>query len=309
MVSLPGRRLPWWKTAPAEVFPRSRETSMPTVVNEYPFSQVDVFAPGPKAGNPVAVVHDADGLTTEQMQSFANWTNLSETTFLLKPSHPEADFKLRIFTPASELPFAGHPTLGSAHAWLEEGGQPFRDGELLQECEAGLVKIRRAGTELAFAAPPLIRSGAVETEALAQAIASLGVDAGQILGSNWVDNGPGWLGIRLESAEQVLELQPDFALMDQLCVGVIGSYAEGGPADFEVRAFVPGLSVPEDPVTGSLNAGLAQWLLGEGVVRGDYTVQQGTVLGRGGLVTVSVEDEDIWIGGTSRAVVSGRVSI
>ncbi|KIS26162.1 phenazine biosynthesis protein PhzF [Arthrobacter sp. SPG23] len=282
---------------------------MPTVVNEYPFSQVDVFAPGPKAGNPVAVVHDADGLTTEQMQSFANWTNLSETTFLLKPSHPEADYKLRIFTPASELPFAGHPTLGSAHAWLEEGGQPFRNGELLQECEAGLVKIRRAGTELAFAAPPLIRSGAVEPEALAQAIASLGVDAGQVLGSNWVDNGPGWLGIRLESAEQVLELQPDFALMDQLCVGVIGSYAEGGPADFEVRAFVPGLSVPEDPVTGSLNAGLAQWLVGEGVVRGDYTVQQGTVLGRGGVVTVSVEDEDIWIGGTSRAVVSGRVSI
>ena len=282
---------------------------MPTVVNEYPFSQVDVFAPGPKAGNPVAVVHDADGLTTKQMQSFANWTNLSETTFLLKPSHPEADYKLRIFTPASELPFAGHPTLGSAHAWLEEGGQPLQEGELLQECEAGLVKIRLAGTELAFAAPPLVRSGAVEPEALAQAIASLGIDAGQVLGSNWVDNGPGWLGIRLESAEQVLELQPDFALMDQLCVGVIGSYSGAGPADFEVRAFVPGLSVPEDPVTGSLNAGLAQWLLGEGVVRGDYTVQQGTVLGRGGVVSVSVEDEDIWIGGTSRAVVSGRVSI
>lgn len=282
---------------------------MPTVVNEYPFSQVDVFAPGPKAGNPVAVVHDADGLTTEQMQSFANWTNLSETTFLLKPSHPEADYRLRIFTPASELPFAGHPTLGSAHAWLEEGGQPFRDGELLQECEAGLVKIRRAGTDLAFAAPPLVRSDAVEPGVLEQAVASLGVDAGQVMGSNWVDNGPGWLGIRLESAEQVLELQPDFALMDQLRVGVIGGYAEGGPADFEVRAFVPGFGIPEDPVTGSLNAGLAQWLLSEGTVGGSYTVQQGTVLGRGGLVTVSVEDEDIWIGGTSRAVVSGRVSI
>ncbi|MBP1134586.1 PhzF family phenazine biosynthesis protein [Arthrobacter sp. PvP023] len=282
---------------------------MPTVVNEYPFSQIDVFAPGPKAGNPVAVVHDADGLTTEQMQSFANWTNLSETTFLLKPSHPAADYRLRIFTPASELPFAGHPTLGSAHAWLEEGGQPFRDGELLQECEAGLVKIRRAGTDLAFAAPPLVRSGAVEPGVLEQAVASLGVDAGQVLGSNWVDNGPGWLGIRLESAEQVLELQPDFAVMDQLRVGVIGSYAEGGPAEFEVRAFVPGFGVPEDPVTGSLNAGLAQWLLSEGLVGGNYTVQQGTVLGRGGLVTVNVEDEDIWIGGTSRAVVSGRVSI
>ena len=284
-------------------------TSMTTAVNEYPFSQVDVFAPGPKAGNPVAVVHDAHGLSTEQMQNFANWTNLSETTFLLEPSHPEADYRLRIFTPAAELPFAGHPTLGSAHAWLENGGQPRRDGELVQECEAGLVKIRRTGTDLAFAAPPLARSGPVEPAVLEQALASLGIDASQVLGSNWVDNGPGWLGIRLESAEAVLRLQPDFALMDQLCVGVIGSYPEGGPADFEVRAFVPGLSVPEDPVTGSLNAGLAQWLLGEGVVDGNYTVQQGTALGRGGLLTVTADSDGIWVGGASRSVVSGRVSL
>lgn len=282
---------------------------MPTVVNEYPFSQVDVFAPGPKAGNPVAVVHDAEGLSTEQMQSFANWTNLSETTFLQKPTHPEADYKLRIFTPASELPFAGHPTLGSAHAWLDMGGQPRQDGVLVQECEAGLVKIRRTDADLAFAAPPLVRSGPVEPAVLHQAIASLGIDAGQVLGSNWVDNGPGWIGIRVESAEQVLELQPDFALMDQLCVGVIGRFADAGPADYEVRAFVPGFSVPEDPVTGSLNAGLAQWLLSEGVVDGDYTIQQGTALGRGGLVTITVEDESIWVGGTSRTVVSGRVSL
>ena len=282
---------------------------MPTVANEYPFSQVDVFAPGPKAGNPVAVVHDAEGLSTEQMQSFANWTNLSETTFLQKPTHPEADYKLRIFTPASELPFAGHPTLGSAHAWLDMGGRPRQDGMLVQECEAGLVKIRRTDADLAFAAPPLVRSGPVEPAVLDQAIASLGIDATQVLGSNWVDNGPGWIGIRLESVEHVLELQPDFALMNQLCVGVIGSYTEAGPADYEVRAFVPGFSVPEDPVTGSLNAGFAQWLLSEGVVDGDYTVQQGTALGRGGLVTVTVEDEGIWIGGTSRTVVSGRVSL
>lgn len=284
-------------------------TSMPTTANEYPFSQVDVFAPGPKAGNPVAVVHDAHGLSTEQMQNFANWTNLSETTFLLEPSHPEADYKLRIFTPATELPFAGHPTLGSAHAWLEKGGQPRRDGELVQECEAGLVRIRRSGTDLAFAAPPLLRSGPVEPEVLGQALISLGLDAGQVLGSNWVDNGPGWLGIRLDSAEEVLQLQPDFGLMDELCIGVIGRYPEGGPADFEVRAFVPGLSVPEDPVTGSLNAGLAQWLLHEGVVDGNYTVQQGTALGRGGLLTVTVEDDAIWIGGVSRSVVSGSVSL
>ena len=282
---------------------------MATVVNQYPFSQVDVFAPGPKAGNPEAVVHDAEDLSTEQMQSFANWTNLSETTFLLKPSHPEADYRLRIFTPVSELPFAGHPTLGSAHAWLENGGRPRRDGQLVQECEAGLVNIRRADAELSFAAPPLLRSGEVDAAVLEQVISGLGIEADQVLGSNWVDNGPGWLGIRLESAEQVLELEPDFAAMDQLNVGVIGSYAPGGPADFEVRAFVPGLSVPEDPVTGSVNAGLAQWLYGEGVVDGNYTVQQGTVMGRGGRLTISTDEEGIWVGGTSRIVVSGRVSL
>ena len=282
---------------------------MATVVNQYPFSQVDVFAPGPKAGNPVAVVHDAEDLSAEQMQSFANWTNLSETTFLLKPSHPEADYRLRIFTPVSELPFAGHPTLGSAHAWLENGGRPRRDGQLVQECEAGLVNIRRADAELSFAAPPLLRSGEVDAAVLEQVISGLGIEADQVLGSNWVDNGPGWLGIRLESAEQVLELEPDFAAMDQLNVGVIGSYAPGGPADFEVRAFVPGLSVPEDPVTGSVNAGLAQWLYGEGVVDGNYTVQQGTVMGRGGRLTISTDEEGIWVGGTSRTVVSGRVSL
>jgi PhzF family phenazine biosynthesis protein len=282
---------------------------MSATVNEYPFSQVDVFAPGPRPGNPVAVVHDADALTADQMQSFANWTNLSETTFLLKPTHPEADYRLRIFTPASELPFAGHPTLGSAHAWLERGGQPLSDGQLVQECEAGLLNIRQSGAERSFAAPPLRRSGPVEPAVMDQALLSLGLDPEQVLGSNWVDNGPGWLGIRLESAERVLELKPDFAVMDSLCVGVIGGYAEDGPADFEVRAFVPGLSVPEDPVTGSLNAGLAQWLIGDGVVARDYTVQQGTVLGRGGLVTVNTDGDDIWIGGTSRTVVSGRVSL
>ncbi len=310
MVPWLGAHLPWTarssRTNPAKI---QRKTGMPTVVNEYPFSQVDVFAPGPKAGNPVAVVHDADDLPTEQMQSFANWTNLSETTFLQKPTHPEADYRLRIFTPASELPFAGHPTLGSAHAWLDKGGHHHRDGELVQECEAGLVKIRREGTGLAFAAPPLVRSGPVEPAVLEQAIASLGIGSAEVLGSNWVDNGPGWIGIRLESAEQVLELQPDFALMGQLCVGVMGSYPAEGPADFEVRAFVPGFSVPEDPVTGSLNAGLAQWLRNEGVVDGDYTVQQGTVLGRGGLLTITVEDDNIWVGGTSRTVVSGHVSL
>ncbi|MFF2316020.1 PhzF family phenazine biosynthesis protein [Arthrobacter sp. NPDC058097] len=274
-------------------------------VTEYPFSQVDVFAPGPKPGNPVAVVHNADGLTAEQMQSFANWTNLSETTFLLKPTQPEADYRLRIFTPASELPFAGHPTLGSAHAWLENGGQPRRSGELVQECEVGLVKISQTTDEQFFEAPPLRRSGPVEPEVLEQAIVSLGIPAEQVLDSNWVDNGPGWLGIRLASARQVLDLAPDFAAMGKLNVGVIGAYGDGGPADFEVRGFVPGLDIPEDPVTGSLNAGLAQWLIGSGVAEGNYTVSQGTVLGRGGRLTITTEGDSIWVGGTSRTVIRG----
>jgi PhzF family phenazine biosynthesis protein len=274
---------------------------------EYPFSQVDVFAPGPKPGNPVAVVHDADGLTDGQMQSFANWTNLSETTFLLKPTRQEADYRLRIFTPASELPFAGHPTLGSAHAWLENGGQPRRSGELVQECEVGLVKISQTADEQFFEAPPLRRSGPVEAEVLEQAIASLGIPAEQVLDSNWVDNGPGWLGIRLASARQVLDLAPDFVAMGKLNVGVIGAYGDGGPADFEVRGFVPGLDIPEDPVTGSLNAGLAQWLIGSGVAEGNYTVSQGTVLGRGGRLTITTEGDSIWVGGTSRTVIRGRV--
>jgi len=272
---------------------------------EYPFSQVDVFAPGPKPGNPVAVVHDADGLTAEQMQSFANWTNLSETAFLLKPTQPEADYRLRIFTPASELPFAGHPTLGSAHAWLENGGQPRRSGELVQECEVGLIKISQTADEQFFEAPPLRRSGPVESEVLEQAIASLGIPAEQVLDSNWVDNGPGWLGIRLASARQVLDLAPDFVAMGKLNVGVIGAYGDGGPADFEVRGFVPGLDIPEDPVTGSLNAGLAQWLIGAGVAEGNYTVSQGTVLGRGGRLSITTEGDSIWVGGTSRTVIRG----
>lgn len=280
---------------------------MSATMNEYPFSQVDVFAPGPRPGNPVAVVHDADALTADQMQSFANWTNLSETTFLLKPTQPEADYRLRIFTPASEFPFAGHPTLGSAHAWLENGGRPQRPGELVQECEVGLVKISRTDSEQFFEAPPLLRSGAVETEVLERAVASLGITSEQVLDSNWVDNGPGWLGIRLASARQVLDLAPDFVAMGRLIVGVIGPYGNGGPADFEVRGFLPSLGIPEDSVTGSLNAGLAQWLIGSGAVAANYTVSQGTVLGRGGRLTITSEGGRIWVGGTSRTVIRGSV--
>lgn len=276
-------------------------------VNEYPFSQVDVFAPGPKPGNPVAVIHGADGLSAEQMQSFANWTNLPETTFLLRPTQPDADYRLRIFTPASELPFAGHPTLGSAHAWLENGGQPHRPGELVQECEVGLVKISQTASEQFFEAPPLRRSGPLEPEVLEQAITSLRITPDQVLDSSWVDNGPGWLGIRLASAREVLDLRPDFVAMGQLNVGVIGAYGDGAPADFEVRGFLPRLAIPEDPVTGSLNAGLAQWLISSGAAEANYTVSQGTALGRGGRLTITSEGDSIWVGGTSRTVIRGSV--
>lgn len=282
---------------------------MTVTASARPFSQVDVFAPGTKAGNPVAVVHDADGLSAEQMQNFANWTNLSETTFLQTPNDPAADYKLRIFTPRAEVPFAGHPTLGSAHAWLEHGGQPHDRGQLIQECGAGLVKIRRANAELAFQAPPLTRSGPVEPAILERVLASLGITADQVLGSNWIDNGPGWLGIRLESARQVLDLRPDFSVMGRLNMGVIGAYQDGGPADFEVRAFAPGHGVDEDPVTGSVNAGLAQWLRSEGAVEGNFTVQQGTVLGRGGRLTITSEADAIWVGGSSRTVIKGHVTL
>lgn len=275
----------------------------------FAFSQVDVFAPGPKPGNPVAVVHGGDELTTEQMQSFANWTNLSETTFLLTPANPAADYRLRIFTPASELPFAGHPTLGSAHAWLTAGGTPHDADELIQECAAGLIAVRRTDDQLAFAAPPLVRSGDVEPEIVAQAVRSLRVAGDRVLGANWVDNGPGWLGIRLASAQDVLDLRPDFPAMAPLNVAVIGAYA-GGPVDFEVRTFAPGLDVNEDPVTGSANAGLAQWLTRNGLARPSYIVQQGTVLGRGGLLSIATDgDGVIWVGGTARTVVAGSVDI
>lgn len=274
-----------------------------------PFSQVDVFAPGPQAGNPVAVVHSADGLTTDQMQQFANWTNLSETTFLQAPTDPAADYRLRIFTPVAEVPFAGHPTLGSAHAWLLNGGRPQDTGQLIQQCGAGLVRIRRSDIELSFKAPPLTRSGPVDPATLERVVASLGLTAAQVLLSNWVDNGPGWIGVLLDSAEQVLGLHPDFSLMGDLNVGVIGAYDADGPADFEVRAFVPGHGIDEDPVTGSVNAGLAQWLRREGVTEGNYTVQQGTALGRGGFLRINASAGDVWVGGTSRTVVTGRVKI
>jgi len=273
-----------------------------------PFSQVDVFTTTPYTGNPVAVVLDGEGLTTEEMQRFANWTNLSETTFVLPPTELDADYRVRIFTPSLELPFAGHPTLGTCHAWLEAGGTPKRGDVIVQQCTAGLIPIRRAANGLAFAAPPLVRSGPVE-EAFVQRIASvLGVDRANILDAEWVDNGPGWVAVMLASADAVLALRPGFVDFD---LGVVGPYPAGSPAAFEVRAFLPkGGSTDEDPVTGSLNASLAQWLLRTGRATAPYVASQGTVLGRSGRVRIAQDgDGTIWVGGGTVTCIGGQVEL
>lgn len=269
------------------------------------FSQVDVFSAEPLLGNPVAVVHDADGVTDEQMAAFARWTNLSETTFLLTPTDPDADYRLRIWTPGGELPFAGHPTLGSAHAWLEAGGVP-RGDDVVQECGAGLVRIRR-GERLSFAAPPLVRSGPVSDDDLAAIARALRIERSAIVDSAWIDNGPGWVGVRLADAAAVLALEPDWAAFGGLDIGVVGAHPAGGAADVEVRAFCPGLGITEDPVTGSLNAGIAQWLAGE-VLPPSYVAAQGTALGRAGRVHLETVDGQIWVGGDTATTIAGTVS-
>ena len=271
----------------------------------HPFTQVDVFTDQPLRGNPVAVVHDADDLDDARMQAFARWTNLSETTFLLKPTDPAADYRLRIFTPGGELPFAGHPTLGSCHAWLERGGRA-RGAVVIQQCGVGLVRVRQEPKGLSFAAPPLIRSGPIEAAVLAQIARSLRIDVADIRASNWVDNGPGWAAVMLASRDEVLKLRPDFVAMGALRVGVVAPWI-GGEAQFEVRAFVPTLGVPEDPVTGSLNAGLAQWLIAAGLAPEAYVASQGTVLGRSGRVRVARFEADIWVGGASVSCIHGEL--
>ena len=273
-----------------------------------PFTEIDVFATTPYAGNPVAVVLDGDGLSDEEMQRFAHWMNLSETTFVLPPSDG-ADYRVRIFTPATELPFAGHPTLGTCHAWLEAGGEPRRDDAIVQECAAGLVEIRRTPDGLAFAAPPLVRTGEVE-ESLVQRIAGvLGIERAEVLDAQWVDNGPGWVAVFLESADAVLALEP--GAVGELCIGAVGPYGDGSSPAFEVRAFFPADgSTREDPVTGSLNASLAEWLLRTGRATAPYVAGQGTALGRSGRVHVSRDDEGtIWIGGGTITCVKGRVEL
>jgi PhzF family phenazine biosynthesis protein len=274
------------------------------------FSQVDVFSEDAFQGNPVAVVIDGDGLTTEEMARLARWTNLSETTFLSTPTSPAADYRVRIFTPATELPFAGHPTLGSAHAWLASGGVPSKNGVIVQEGGTGVVTIRHEHDGLAFAAPPVKRSGPLDDSYLAAAIDALGIEHDSITGHQWVDNGTGWAAIALKSAEEVLALKPDFSRFSSAILGVVGAYPEGAAADFEVRAFPIGRGLAEDPVTGSLNAGLAQWLIRTRRSRASYVAAQGSALKRNGLIRIdSDSDGTVWVGGATRTLIAGTVTI
>jgi PhzF family phenazine biosynthesis protein len=272
------------------------------------FRQVDVFAETPYLGNPVAVVVDGDGLDDDAMARFARWTNLSETTFVLAPTTPEADYRVRIFTPVVELPFAGHPTLGTCHAWLESGGRPRRDDAIVQECAAGLIEIRRAGGLLAFGAPPLRRYEPAK-EALVERIAGiLRIERDEIVDAQWVDNGPGWVAVLLRDAAAVLAVTPGFVDLD---LGVVGLYRAGSPYAIEVRAFFPkdGATV-EDPVTGSLNASVAEWLLERGRVRAPYVASQGGALGRAGRVHIDRDPNGrIWVGGDAVTCIAGTVDL
>lgn len=278
----------------------------------HPFRQVDVFGSAPLGGNPVAVVHDAADLTTEQMQAFTRWTNLSEATFLLPPDFPEADYRVRIFTLAGELPFAGHPTLGTCHAWLEAGGRPA--GEVVvQECGAGLVHVRRSAGRLAFAAPPLVRSGPADEEVVVEVAATLRIPRSDVLEARWVDNGPGWLGVRLADAAAVVALEPQ-ASPGPLAkdIGVVGLHSPGSDCTYEVRAFFADEHdrLREDPVTGSLNASLAQWLLETGLVGAPYLAAQGQRLGRRGRIHIERDDGgQVWVGGATATVVTGQVRL
>lgn len=295
-----------------------------------PFQQVDVFTATAYRGNPLAVVLDGSGLSTEAMQQFTDWTNLSEATFVLPPT-PEgraagADYRVRIFCPGRELPFAGHPTLGTCHAWLQTGGQPQVAGRVVQECGVGLVTLRRDGERLAFAAPPLIQSGPLAEEDVALIARGLGIARSDVVAHAWCDNGPRWRGVLLRSAAQVLALQPDGAVLAGLDVGVVGPRGKVGVVGatdaatdsatgdeaiaFEVRAFLPGHSgLMEDPVTGSLNAALAQWLIGAGLAPARYIASQGTALGRAGRVHVQQDGADIWVGGHTATCISGTVRL
>jgi len=276
-----------------------------------PYQQVDVFSPQPLQGNPVAVVLDGRGLTSEQMLRFTRWSNLSEATFVSPPSDPAADYAVHIFTAAGELPFAGHPTLGTCHAWLRAGGTPRDPSRIVQQCPAGLIPIRRLDGLLAFEAPPLRRSGPVAADDVARAADVLGIGPSDIVDSQWVDNGPGWVAVMLASAEAVLALQPARS-GTHVDIGVVGMYPPGSECAYEMRAIFSNDrgDIVEDPVTGSLNASLAQWLIASGRMRAPYTVSQGTRLGRMGRPRISQDDAGrIWVAGDTHTLIEGQITI
>lgn len=275
------------------------------------FRQIDVFGEGPYTGNPVAVVLGAEGLDDEQLRAFSVWSNLSECTFVLPPTDPGADYRVRIFSLSTELPFAGHPTLGTARAWLDVGGTPRRPETIVQQCGAGLLPIRVTGEVLAFAAPPRLRSGPVAPELLQAVVEVLGVDPAAVVDAEWLDKGPGWVGVLLDSAETVLSLEPDSSHHPgRWDIGVIGPTRPGEEARIELRAFFTDGDSPlrEDPVTGSLNAAAAQWLLDAGRLRAPYLARQGTALGRQGRVMVDMDERGIWVGGRTHVAISGTVA-
>lgn len=266
---------------------------------------MDVFGDGGITGNPVAVVLDGSGLSDAQLQAFASWTNLSETTFLFPPTNPDADYRVRIFTASAELPFAGHPTLGSAHAWLEAGGRPQRAGVVVQECGVGLVEVRLDDDRLAFAAPPRRRSGPLDEASITLAEAVLGIPRAHWLAHEWGDNGAPWLMVQLADADTVRSVRPDHSKLGATQhLGVVG--VASGRYTYEVRGFVGDW---EDPVTGSLNAAAAQWLRGRGDVPSEYVAAQGSQLGRRGEVFISDDGSAIWVGGRVRTVIAGSADL
>lgn len=273
-----------------------------------PFRQVNVFSANALLGNPLAVVHEADALAEAQMAALARWTNLSETTFLSAPKDPRADYRVRIFTPSGELPFAGHPTLGSCHAWLAAGGRPRDANVVVQECGVGLVRIRRDNARLEFAAPPLRKTGPLEADVLARIVEALRLAPADVEAHQWVDNGPRWRAVLLRSASRVLAIKPQWAALAGLEVGVVGPLPPGHEAAFEVRAFI-GDGSYEDPVTGSLNASLAQWLIPAGLAPAAYVSSQGTALGRAGRVYLRHSDGTVWVGGDVVDVVEGHIDL
>lgn len=276
------------------------------------FRQVDVFGTQPCTGNPVAVVLDAEGIDDESLRRFSIWSNLSECTFVLPPTAPGADYRVRIFSLSTELPFAGHPTLGTARAWLDSGGVPLTPGVLVQECGAGLVPVRVEDDRLAFTPPPRLRSGPVDSKMVSALIEILGIDGGQVMDSEWLDNGPGWVGVLLDSARTVLDLRPDAsAYPGRWDIGVIGAHESGAEAAFEVRAFFTEGEEPlrEDPVTGSLNAAAAEWLIATGRASAPYVAAQGTAMGREGRVHISNDEGRLWVGGRTEVVLSGTIDL